>query len=112
LGNGDFVESVLKSSEERMKKKYYLQSKGIGLSSVADRVAEVLGVEQDKIWAAGRHREIVQARSLLCYWAVRELGVTMVSLAVRLDQSVTAVAKAVIRGEKLAKENDYLFLGQ
>lgn len=110
LGNGDFVESVLKSSEERMKKKYYLQVRGFGLTDVAVRVAVVLGIDQKKIWAAGKHREIVQARSLLCYWAVRELGITMVSLARRLDQSVTAVGKAVIRGEKLAKENNYLLL--
>ena len=40
-------------------------------------------------------------------WAVRELGVTMISLARQLDQSVTAVGKAVIRGEKLAKVNNY-----
>ncbi len=38
-------------------------------------------------------------------WAVRELGVTMISLARRLDQSVTAVGKTVIRGEKLAVNN-------
>jgi len=110
LGDGAFVESVLKSSKERMKKKYYLQARGFGLTDVAVRVAGVLGVDQEKIWAAGKHREIVQARSLLCYWAVRELGITMVSLARRLDQSVTAVGKAVIRGEKLARENNYLLL--
>lgn len=110
LGDGAFVESVLKSSKERMKKKYYLQARGFELTDVAVRVAGVLGVDQEKIWAAGKHREIVQARSLLCYWAVRELGITMVSLARRLDQSVTAVGKAVIRGEKLARENNYLLL--
>ena len=93
-----------------MKKKYYLQVRDFGLTDVAVRVAGVLGVDQEKIWAAGKYREIVQARSLLCYWAVRELGITMVSLARRLDQSVTAVGKAVIRGEKLAKENNYLLL--
>jgi len=74
---------------------------------VASRVAEVLGVGQEKVWAAGRQREIVQARSLLCYWAVRELGVTMISLSRRLDLSVTAISKAVIRGERLAKANKY-----
>ena len=110
LGDGDFVESVLKSSKERMKEKYYLQARGFGLTDVAVRVAGVLGVDQEKIWAAGKHREIVQARSLLCYWAVRELGITMVSLSRQLDQSVTAVGKAVIRGEKLARENNYLLL--
>ncbi len=103
LGNGDFVESVLKSAEEKMKKKYDLQARGIELTDVAVRVAEVTGIEQDKVWADGKNRDIVQARSLLCYWAVRELGVTMTFLARLLDKSVTAIGKAVIRGEKLAK---------
>lgn len=110
LGNGDFVESVLKSAEEKMKKKYDLLARGIELSDVAVRVAEVMGIEQDKVWAAGKNRDIVQARSLLCYWAVRELGVTMTFLARLLDKSVTAIGKAVIRGEKLAKANHYLLL--
>jgi hypothetical protein len=69
-----------------------------------------MGIEQDKVWAAGKNRDIVQARSLLCYWAVRELGVTMTFLARLLDKSVTAIGKAVIRGEKLAKANHYLLL--
>jgi len=107
LGDGDFVESVLKAANEAMERKYDLQAQGFTLSKVASRVAEVLGVEQEKVWAAGRHREIVKARSLLCYWAVRELGVTMISLSRRLDLSVTAIGKAVIRGEGLAKANKY-----
>ena len=77
---------------------------------MADRVAEVLGVEQEVVWAFGRRRDIVQARSLLCYWAVRELGVTMISLGRQLDLSVTAIGKAVTRGEKLAKANKYLLI--
>ena len=107
LGDGDFVESVLKAANEQMERKYDLRARGFSLTKVASRVAEVLGVEQEKVRAAGRHREIVQARSLLCYWAVRELGVTMISLSRRLDLSVTAIGKAVIRGEKLAKAKKY-----
>lgn len=80
------------------------------IGDVAVRVAEVLMVDQEKVWALGKHREIVQARSLLCYWAVRELGMTMISLARRLDQSVPAIGKAVVRGERLAKDNNYSFL--
>ena len=48
--------------------------------------------------------------SLLCYWVVRELGMTMISLARRLDQSVPAIGKAVVRGENVSKENNYLLL--
>ena len=107
LGDGDFVETVLKAANEAKERKYELQARGFSLSKVAARVADVLGVEKEMVWAFGRRRDIVQARSLLCYWAVRELGVTMISLSRHLDVSVTAICKAVARGEKLANENKY-----
>jgi hypothetical protein len=52
-------------------------------------------------------REIVQAHSLLWYWVVRELGVTMISLARRPDISVTTIGKSVIQREKLAQAKKY-----
>jgi len=112
LGDGDFVETALKAANEAKERKYKLQARGFTLFKVADRVAEVLRVEEETVWAFGRRRDIVQARSLLCYWAIRELGVTMISLSRRLDLSVTAIGKAVIRGEKLAKENKYSLIDE
>ena len=112
LGDGDFVETVLAAANEAMERKYDLQARGFTLSKVASRVAEVLGVKREKVWAAGRQREIVQARSLLCYWAVRDLGVPMISLSRRLDISVTAISKSVIRGEKIAKAKKYSLIAK
>ena len=51
----------------------------------------------------GKNRNLVKARSLLCYWAVRELDISMTALARRLNLSITAVSNAVSRGENLAK---------
>jgi len=62
-----------------------------------------------EVWSEGKYRSIVRARSLLCYWAVRELGMSMVSLAERLRISPAAVTQSVARGERLAKENNYQF---
>jgi len=102
LGNGEFVEGVLSSPEEAMEKRYALGSRGFDLEKTATRVAEVLEVKEEDIWAKGRYRRIVEARSLLCYWAVRALGVTMSSLAGRLGISIPAVIKSVSRGKELA----------
>jgi len=107
LGDGDFVEEVLKKSDEALKKKYMLQSKGITLEMVADRVSVVLDMKPEEIWSVGRYRRIVEARSLLSYWAVRELCMSMTSLAQKLKISVPAISKAVVRGEKLANKNQY-----
>ena len=47
-------------------------------------------------------------RSLLCYWAVRELGLTATGLAKRLGMTQPAVSYAVCRGEQIAKERNYI----
>jgi REP element-mobilizing transposase RayT/lambda repressor-like predicted transcriptional regulator len=110
LGDGDFVESVLAAANEAMERKYDLQSRGFTLAKVAARVAEVLGVKPQDIWAVGRHHKIVQARSLLCYWAVRELGISMAALSRRLNISITAISKSVVRGERLAMNKKYVLV--
>jgi len=43
--------------------------------------------------------------------AVRELGITMSSIASKLKISVPAVSKSTIRGEKPAKAGKYLLAG-
>jgi chromosomal replication initiation ATPase DnaA len=90
-----------------MERRYHLQSSGFTLAEVAARVAKELGMRPEDVWATGKYRHLVEARSLLCYWAVRELGVSMASLARKLEISVTAVSKSVIRGEKMARARGY-----
>lgn len=73
---------------------------------------EIFGVEKDVIYSKGRRKIQVAARSLLCYWAVRELGLTATELAKRLGQTQPAVSYAVIRGEQMAKERNYNLVPQ
>jgi REP-associated tyrosine transposase len=106
LGDGNFVESILVSVNESIENKYFLLSSGYDLDTVAKRVADIMGIETEKVWAPGRNRQTVEARSCLCYWAVRELGMSMASLARKLNLSITAVSKSVARGENIvAKKN-------
>ena len=109
LGDGDFVSRVLASAEEEMEKRYSLRSSGMDLDGVAARVSELMGLKPEEVWAVGKYRRIVEARSLLCYWAVRELGVPMSSLAIKLGISVPSVSDSVIRGQKIA-ERKRIFL--
>jgi hypothetical protein len=57
----------------------------------------------------GKYRQIVKARSLLFYGAVRELGISMASLTRMLTVSPATVTQSVVRGEKLVMENHYPF---
>jgi putative transposase len=104
LGDGDFVSRVFASAEETMKKHYAYRSQGMNLDTVTARVSEVLGMAVEDVWGKGRYRKIVEARSLLCYWAVRELEVSMSSLAERLGISIPSISDSVTRGQMIAKE--------
>ena len=103
LGDGDFVGRVLASAEEAMERRYALQARGIDLAFIASRVSQVLGVKAEEVWAKGKHRRIVEARSLLCYWAVRDLGVPLSSLARELEISIPSVSESVTRGQRIAE---------
>jgi putative transposase len=107
LGDGAFVEKILAESQERYESRYALQVRGIDVDHVAARVAELLGIQTAQVWQAGKTRLQVKARSLLCYWAVRELGESMTALARRLGLSTAAVSKAVVRGAEIADKNGY-----
>ncbi len=54
---------------------------------------------------------LANARSLLCYWVVRELGMSMAELSRKLHISLAGVSQSVKRGEKLANEKGYKLLG-
>ncbi len=110
LGDGDFVGRVLASAEEAMEKRYALQARGIDLASIASRVSAVLGVKPEEVWAEGKSRRIVEARSLLCFWAVRELGVSMSSLARKLRISIPSVSDSVNRGRRIAEARSCLLI--
>ena len=112
LGDSDFVEEVLKTADESLERKYLLKSQGYDIYKLADRVAENFPIKPDEIFQPGKQPVKVKARSLLCYWAVRKLGITMVELASRLNISQPAVSVCVRRGERMASENDYSLMDE
>ncbi len=59
------------------------------------------------IWASGKERKLVEARSVLCYWAVRELGLTLAELSRRLKLSLSGISLSVKRGERIVQDKCY-----
>jgi REP element-mobilizing transposase RayT len=110
LGDSDFVTMVLRYAGERMETRYRLKSEGIELDDVAQRVAHVMGLPLEVVWENYRRPQTVQARSLLCYWASRELGLSMTEIANRLGLTQPAVSIAARRGEVIAKQKKYSLL--
>jgi REP element-mobilizing transposase RayT len=107
LGDGDFVQNVLLEAKEAYERKYRLKARGINLDDIADKAAEIIGVDAALIWSKGRQAKVVQARSLLCYWAANELGVSQSALSKRLELAPSAISLSVVRGRELVRKYNY-----
>ena len=104
LGDSDFVEGILVQANERYTRQYALQRRGIGFEQVVQRVADICHLDPREVVAEGRQRRKVTARSLLCFWAVREVGLPLTTLARQLGLSPPGVSYAVQRGEAMVRE--------
>ena len=107
LGDGDFVDAVLLEANEAYKRKYRLKAEGIDVDTLARRAAQIAGIETSRIWSSGKQPKVVYARSLLCYWATSELGISQVWLSKRLKISQPAISLSVARGREIAIQNNY-----
>jgi len=109
LGDDAFVQKVLAKADERLARRIHLRMRGFDFKELSGYVEKVMGVPKGTVFAPGRTAVTSRARSLFCYWAVKELGAKPVELARKFDQTPPAITAAVRRGERLAEENEYMF---
>ena len=107
LGDSDFVQKVLKAANESLKRRYALKAKGWDLERVAQKSATIYGLEPAQLYTPGKQPAKVKARSLFCYWATAELGITMTHLAELLNISQPAVSVCTRRGEQIVQAEGF-----
>jgi len=107
LGEGDFVEKVLKAIDDKLQRQEQLRQSGMTMEKALARVRQVTGIPEEKILSRQRKREYVEARVLFSYWANNDLGVSNKGIG-RFTQ---AVINLVAKGEEMVKKgNDTLQL--
>jgi REP element-mobilizing transposase RayT len=104
LGDGEFVERVLSDARESMKTRYSLSIQGISIADIIPAVCNIFSIEPHRIIGPSKERTIVKARALVCYWAVRELGMTMTEVARHLKIALSTASSVVNKGEKIARD--------
>ena len=104
LGDSGFVEGVLRGAEEDLERRTRLRAQGVDLSTLIRRVARLFQLPPSSLHGPSKVPQLVRARSLICYWATRDLGCTAQRVARNLGLTQPAVSKAAARGERLISE--------
>jgi REP element-mobilizing transposase RayT len=100
LGNDSFVNDTLKQYEERLDRRDELAREGWDLTRLVKRVCELTNIKSELIKKRGKNNPISEARALICYLGVKELGLSGTQIGSFLNMSKQAVAKNVERGEE------------
>jgi hypothetical protein len=82
---------------------FNFRARGYGFDWLVEQVATLFNLERDIVMRPGRYPDTVEARCVLCYWAVRELGLTTFELSKRLGVSQPTISQSVKRGEGIVK---------
>jgi len=109
LGESDFVKKVLSEQREQFERSYKLEVQGYDIDRVVEKVSMIFELEPEDIWKPGNQPLWVKARGLVCYWAVRELGMSGTNVGKLLGISQSAVSRAVVRGEKLTRDMNLVY---
>lgn len=111
LGESDFVQQTLKEDEIQMTEQSRLQRKGWDLEKLTQRVCEKYKLDPSEIMNKGRANKISIAKHLICHWGRSKLGLTATEIALRLNISTTAVAKATKKGRHYEMETGVHLMG-
>jgi putative transposase len=98
LGGGDFVERVLTLAGQAH------EGEAMQLAELVERTAAYFGIEKTRLNKPGKERLLVQAKAVICYVAVRELGLKGVDVAPALAITPGAASHAARRGEQILRK--------
>lgn len=91
LGESGFVTDILSRADEKSEHHYQVKRQGYDLDRIAARVAEIYGIAGEHVFLKDKQQKRVKARSLFCFWAIHEPGVSRTELARRLGISAPRV---------------------
>jgi putative transposase len=92
LGDGDFVESVVRRKEEWVPEKKVLLEEIIGV------IKKKTGVGEREIRSRSQVRGVVKARALYCYLARERSGISGAELMKQLKMTSGAISSLITRG--------------
>ncbi len=104
LGSGDFVGETLQQSETLLEKKYLPKRP---IEELIEIVAEKLGLKPELICSGNRQRQYSEARSVLAWLAVEEVGHSAAEVARFLGISRVGVLLSLEKAKDICQKYEF-----
>ncbi|NVN90216.1 MAG: hypothetical protein HXX11_06390 [Desulfuromonadales bacterium] len=103
LGSGKFIEELRDRRELKSK-----LSRPMEIEEVIAKVCRHFGIDPQELQLKTRAARIVDARSVICYFAVRQIGHSGVEVGRHVNLQRAGVSVAAGRGERIIKKDSAL----
>jgi REP element-mobilizing transposase RayT len=100
LGDGDFVQEVTNGLDDLVKKNLRLSGRRMDIEDLAARVSRQYKISMGELCSGSRRQSVVQARAVLSWIGVRELGYSGAEVARYLGVTNSCVTRIVASNTK------------
>jgi chromosomal replication initiation ATPase DnaA len=100
LGDGDFVQEVTSGLDDLVKQNLRLSGQRMDIDSLAERVSREYNISVGELCSGSRRQNVVQARAVLSWIGVRELGYSGAEVARYLGVTNSCVTRIVASDTK------------
>ena len=100
LGDSDFVQELKSGLDDILKKNLRISGQRIDLKELCDRVCKKKDVSLAELISGSRRRELVNARKIVSWIAVRELGYSGAEVARHLGVTNSCITRFLSSGKK------------
>jgi putative transposase len=102
LGDSEFVQEVTSDLDDLVKKNLRLSGRQIDVATLAKRVCKKHDISVGELRSGSRRREIIEARGMVSWIAVRELGYSGADVARYLGVTNSCVTRSISSGKRPA----------
>ena len=100
LGDSDFVREIESDLDDMIKNNLRISGKGIDLEELCSRVCKKRGVSLTELVSGSRRYKLVDARKIVSWIAVHELGYSGAEVARHLGVTNSCITRFISSGEK------------
>jgi putative transposase len=97
LGSGDFVETILRDADERLKHQFGRNKDRKDIATFINQICDQEEISAKELRMGSRRGHICQVRSQIAYQLVEDYGLPLAEVARHLGVSTSAISKAITK---------------
>jgi putative transposase len=95
LGSGDFIQTIIKETEERDLRQLKLKRSGITLQTIINEECKKAGISPQEVMNGVRRREVSRLRAVIASRGRMELGLSSAEMARHLGVAASSISRLI-----------------